>query len=380
MSRLDRFLWRFPIVRMARRNLSRTPTRTVLAILGIVIGVVAISALGIFGATFTQAQLQNLSEFGSDVQVTAGEDNTDDGLTREHLQSIERVTTGVGVIPIKQDRVTVTNRGESGTHTLYGVGDPRELYSATEGRIPENFRNGVLIGASVADEYDLEPGDSLQVAGDRTRVLAILEDEGQGAVARSFDAVVVPESSLDSDVYQQVVIAADTVEQANASAVAVKESLNQRKQVVSVFERAEIAELIDEQMAQINTFLIGIGAISLLVAGVSILNVMLMSVIERRQEIGVLRAVGFQRFEILRIILSEAAFLGFIGAVTGVAISIGVGMIINNALLQDPLAFQSGTVDYLVIGFAFGFGASIVSGIYPAWKAARSEPIEVLRD
>lgn len=67
MSRLDRLLWRFPIFRMARRNPSRARVRTALAILGIVIGVVAISALGIFGATFTHAQLQNLSEFGSDV-------------------------------------------------------------------------------------------------------------------------------------------------------------------------------------------------------------------------------------------------------------------------------------------------------------------------
>ena len=378
--KLDRLLWKFPIVRMARRNLSRAPVRTALAILGIVIGVVAISALGIFGATFTEAQLQNLSEFGSDVQVTAGEDNTEGGLTPEHVRDIERVTTGVDVIPIKQTQVRMETRRDDGSVTMYGVQDPRALYTVSRGRIPDNFRNGILIGEGVSSDFGLEPGDSVVVEGDRTRVLAILEDEGQGAVARSFDAIVVPSESMESDVYQQVVIAADSTEEANQSAVAVRNSLNERRQLVQVFERAEIAELIDEQRAQINTFLLGVGGISLLVAGVSILNVMLMSVMERRQEIGVLRAVGFQRFDVLRIMLTEAGFLGLIGSIIGVVLSALVGMLINNALLGDPLAFGANSFEYLLIGFSFGLGSSLLSGIYPAWKAAQSEPIEVLRD
>lgn len=380
MSRLDRFFWRFPIVRMARRNLSRSKARTGLAILGIVIGVVAISALGIFGATFTTAQLQNLSEFGSDVQVMVGEDNLADGLTNEQVREIERVTTGVGIVPIKQDTVSITNRAESGRIVVYGVEDPRELYTVKEGRLPDSFRNGVLIGGGTAETYALEPGDSVVIDGRRTRVLAILEDEGAGAVARSFNAVIVPAESMETNLYQQVVVTADTVEESNQSAVAIKEALNERKQVVSVFERSQIADLIAEQEAQINIFLIGVGAISLLVAGVSILNVMLMSVMERRKEIGVLRAVGFQRFDVLRIILSEAAVLGFAGSVIGVILSLLVGMVINNALLNDPLAFQAGSMNYILIGFSFGLGSSILSGIYPAWKAAKAEPVEALRD
>ncbi|MFW5948234.1 MAG: ABC transporter permease, partial [Halolamina sp.] len=123
-----------------------------------------------------------------------------------------------------------------------------------------------------------------------------------------------------------------------------------------------------------------IGSISLVVAAVSILNVMLMSTIERRGEIGVLRAVGIRRGEVLRMILAEACFLGVIGGAVGAVVALGVGLLLNEVLFGDPtLVFQWASVQYLLLGFGFAVVASLLSGLYPAWKAANERPVETLR-
>jgi putative ABC transport system permease protein len=132
-------------------------------------------------------------------------------------------------------------------------------------------------------------------------------------------------------------------------------------------------------LAQINVFLVGIGAVSLFVASVSIVNVMLMSTIERRGEIGVFRAVGYQRLAVLRLLLTEALLMGLVGAVLGVVLSLAVGTAVNQALLGDPLAFSDRSLQYLAFGFGFGLVASLLSGLYPAWRAASDPPVESLR-
>jgi putative ABC transport system permease protein len=113
---------------------------------------------------------------------------------------------------------------------------------------------------------------------------------------------------------------------------------------------------------------------------VAILNVMLMSTIERRGEIGVLRAVGIRRGEVLRMILTEAAFLGVVGGVIGTAISFGVGLVLFQVLTGNAtLVLGWSSVRYLLFGFGFAVAASLVSGIYPAWKAANDRPVDALR-
>jgi putative ABC transport system permease protein len=126
--------------------------------------------------------------------------------------------------------------------------------------------------------------------------------------------------------------------------------------------------------------LLGIGSISLIVASVAILNVMLMSTIERRGEIGVLRAVGIRRGEVLRMILAESAFLGVIGGLVGAVVSLGVGLVMFHVLSGNAMdVFGWSSFRYLVYGFAFAVAASLISGLYPAWKAANERPVDALR-
>ncbi|WP_224335208.1 ABC transporter permease [Haloprofundus halobius] len=373
-------LWRrFPVVLMARRNLTRARTRSALAIAAIVIGVVAIATLGIAGVAFKDAQFETLGSIGTDLQVSPGEDNDDGQLTDADLREMERATGDAELVPLNQRNAELVVGREDGSVTVYGVEDPDELYTVRDGTIPGNWRRGALVGATLADRYDLEPGNKLELDGETYRVAAVLEDEGQAAVASPNEAVILPQSAFDSEGYAQVVVRSDDAEAANESAVAIRDALNGREQRVSVFERGEVSDQIDEAFAQVNLFLVGLGAISLVVAGVSIANVMLMSAIERREEIGVLRAVGYERSDVLRIMLTEATLLGVVGAFLGVLVSLGLGLVINDALLGNPLAFTVEGLRYALLGFVFGVAASALGGLYPAWKASRQRPVDALR-
>jgi putative ABC transport system permease protein len=379
-----------PTFLIARRNLTRARTRTALAILGIVIGVVAIASLGMFGVAFKQAQLDTIGEIGSDLQVYATGQKDPTYITDSDVQTIDRLAGDSSVVPLKQQQRRTVGDESTGV-TTYGVTDPESLYDVSRGTIPGNWRNGALVGATLADQNDVEPGNKLELqrtitrdgeqvtVTDTYRVQAILADAGQAAPARPNNAVVLPAEQFESEGYTQVIVRTSGANEANATAMAIREEFNTRNDVVTVFERSQVSDQIDQAFSQINLFLLGIAAISLVVAGISITNVMLMSVIERKQEIGVLRAVGYHRMDVLRIMLAEAALLGLTGALVGTGISFGIGSLINAALLGDPLAFTGEALRYAVIGFTFGLGASVIGGLYPAWKAARSEPVEALR-
>ena len=107
---------------------------------------------------------------------------------------------------------------------------------------------------------------------------------------------------------------------------------------------------------------------------------MLMSTVERRQETGVLRAVGFQKLDVLKVMLSEAVLLGVVGGVAGVAFSLAAGVAVNHFMVGDPtLASRPQNFLYIGLAFAFGVGTSLLSGLYPAWKAANERPVGALR-
>jgi putative ABC transport system permease protein len=374
-------LWRrFPAALMARRNLSRNKLRSALAALGVVIGVLAIASLGMFGTTLRAGADEQLGDIGNEVVVSPAFSEGVQELTERDVRNIRRAAGDATVVPIKQSQGVVSYGDERTVATLYGMEQPGELYVAAEGRVPERLRQGAVVGAALAERLDLQQGNSITVDGDTFRVIAVLERVDSISLVNPNNAVILPPRAVGDEGYSQVVVTTDTGQEASAAAERIREDLNERDQRVSVFELSSITEGIGTFFGILNAFLVGIGSISLVVAGVSILNVMLMSTVERREEIGVLRAVGVQRVDVLRMILVEAGLLGIVGGVVGAVLAVFAGMAINEVVLSNVWAtFRPMNLLYLLLAMGFGVVTSTLSGLYPAWKAANERPVDALR-
>ena len=372
---------RLPALFVARRNLSRNRLRSALAALGILVGVVAIASLGVFGNVLAVGASDALGDIGTQVIVTPNADEGVQSIDDRTVTEIDRVVESGTVVPLKTDGGLVSRGGDSAAATIYGIENPASVYTAADGRLPDRHRQGAIVGADLAESLDLRVGDSLDVGGDGYRVLAVLEPVEAFTPVSPNDAVMLPESDVGGDGYQQVVVQTETGTAATASAAAIEAAINDREERVDVFELSSIVDEIDEFFSLLSAFLIGLGGISLFVAGVSILNVMLMSTVERRQEIGVLRAVGVPRRAILRSMVFEAALLGVLGALGGVAVTV---VLVAGLYLFTPvdlrIVLNPRNGLYLVGAFVFGVLISVVSGLYPAWKAANERPVDALRN
>ena len=377
--------WR-PAASMAARNLRRNRIRTVLAVLGVTIGVLAVAALGIFGNVLALGAADAIGDIGTQVVVSPNADAGVESLSTADVTAIRRAVSdpAVGdpaVVPLYSDNAVVAGTSSQTFATVYGVEQPGLAFAAAEGSLPDRHRRGVIVGADVAADIGVETGDAVEIAGRQVRVVAVLAESESFSPVAPDNAVFLPESAFAADGYAQVLVVADSGETARAAADAIRESVNAREERVSLFELAAIVDEINGFFDLLSTFLLGLGAISLVVAGVSILNVMLMSTVERRQEIGVMRAVGVTRRDVLRVLLAEAGLIGAAGAVAGTALTVLLvaGLVISTPAVDAALVLDPTNGYYLLLALVFGVGVGVVSGAYPAWQAANERPVDALR-
>jgi putative ABC transport system permease protein len=382
--------------------------RSVLAALGIVIGVVAIASMGMMGANMTLSVTEELSSManilvvrpdigsgggGGDRPVMAGmsSSSTEEMITEEQFRDIEQIAGKYGLVYAVNSRSDRIEMGDSrGRSTIYGL-DPAvfpEIFTLADGAFPKST-SSVMIGPDLADRFGLTLGSKLDIGEENetttVRVVGILEERGMSMDLNTDSAIIGSEKLFfgiygGEGEYDQVNIVLDDINDAATVNTEITAQLNKKEDQVSVQDSSRMLENITATLGTMTSFVMAIAGISLLVAAVSIFNVMMMSVTERIREIGIFRSIGTQKTEIRKMFIYEAGILGIIGAVIGAVLSLAIGYVVVLAMVgSTDYFFTSGSLLYVPFAMAVGIVICIVSGVYPAWSASNLDPIEALR-
>jgi putative ABC transport system permease protein len=388
---------------IAKRNTRIHMLRSFLAMLGIVIGVVAISTMGILGNSMVLAVTDSLHTVGDSVIVTPHTGGTSRGfgggsggatslkITDQQFQQIQRASAPNVAITVLQtsDRMKFGVGQNDIVAPIYGLNpdDVPNLLKLEDGGY-SRANSGALVGSQFAKDNNLKVGSRMSIGtdGDKgtLRVTGIIEGRGMAFDVSTDSAIVVTKEWFDAtynrDDYDKVVVKVKNLDDLPVIKAAIEKQLNKRDKVVDVMDTRKTMETIFQTFGQITTFVSAIGGISMIVAGVSILNIMMMSVTERIKEIGIMRSIGAQRREVMSMFIYEALILGIIGSVTGGILSLLGGYAVSSLLLQTTkyLLVPSSLVS-IVYGVSFGIIVSLVCGLYPAWRAANLSPIDALR-
>lgn len=377
----------------AKRNVRLHWLRSLLAIIGIIIGVTAIVSMGILGNSLVLAISDSLSTVGDSVIVTphVGGGSFSMGSTREliterQLEQIKRAVAPDITIPVYSGsaRMKVGTKDTAGV--VYGLrpDDIPVLLEVEQGSYLRGS-SGAMAGARFAKENDIRVGSRITVKDKGTlRVVGILKERGMGFDINPDYGIVVEDKwyqqAYGQKDYDMVIVKVRDISRIAETKDVIGKQLNRRETVVDVIDTKAILETILDTFGRISTFTTAIGGISLIVAGVSILNIMMMSVTERIREIGVLRSIGTLRKEVMSMFLFEALILGIIGSLIGGVLSIIGGYAVSLLMLRtSEYLFVPSSMVYVLYGVAFGIGTSLLSGLYPAWKASNLNPIEALR-
>jgi len=390
---------------LALRSLSRHRVRALLAIIGIIIGVLAIASLGILGSSLTTLVTGLVSDVTDTIVVTphlaaSTGDPMDPrnmvaaSISERDLDRIRRVIGTNRAIPMTQgaDRIEVGDKAGYASVIALHSEDIPFLIDLSDGVYPKGTGSGCVVGARLAEEYDAKAGGRIRIGDEDVRIVGIAAERGMAIDINPDYAVIVSSTwyseYYDEEDYSQVIVKVKDLDEIPEVKDAIDLQMNRREVKMDVQDSREMLELVYQSYDAISFFLVGIGAVALLVSGVSILNVMIISVTERTKEIGVMRSIGTMRREILLMFVYEALVMGLIGSVIGGVLSIIAGYLITASVaetlfstmtsaVQVPLVSMT-TLRYVLFSMFFGTVVCVLSGIYPAWKAANLNPVEAL--
>ena len=391
---------------IAKRNIRLHMLRSTLAMLGIVIGVVAIASMGILGNSLVATVSESLSSVGDSVTVSpysgggggfgSGGGGTSTSvnlkLSDQNFQEIKRAVAPNVAIPVvsTSERMKVGVGTDDIVATIYGV-DPQyipDLKLVLTAGGYNNGNSGCLVGFTFAKDHNIKVGSRISIGSDgekgTLRVTGIIEERGMSFDLSTDNAIVATQDWFDNTYnrndYDQIIVKVKEGQDTADVKTLIEKTLNKRDKIVSVMDSKATLASIYSTFSMVTTFVTAIGGISMVVAGVSIFNIMMMSVSERIKEIGIMRSIGTQKKEVMSMFIYEAAIIGLIGSIVGGVLSIVAGYLIS-ALMLGSTKYLITMANALSVGegICFGIVVCLACGIYPAWQAANLNPIDALR-
>lgn len=392
---------------LALRQIWRNPMRSLLTVLGIVIGVAAVITMVTVGNGATQAVREQIESLGSNqLMIRPGQRMGPGGSTGapsfklEDVDAIANQIAGVkAVAPQRQQSMTVVAQGRNwstqviGSSNQYFILDNRQI---RQGRYfePQEEQSGAavcVIGTTIEKEIfgsSNAVGQMLRTGQFSCRVVGVLESKGQAAIGGDQDdLVVMPIQTFQRRVsgntrVSAILVSVDSQIDRALVTESIRLLMRERRSLSDadddnfmILDTEEIARRVSST-TEIMTMLLGaVAAVSLVVGGIGIMNIMLVSVTERTREIGVRLAIGALEREVLMQFLIEAVVLGAMGGVLGVAIAF-IGSFALAATMGVPFIFDP---SINMIAFLFAALTGVIFGYFPARRAAQLDPIEAVR-
>jgi putative ABC transport system permease protein len=397
----------------ALESLSSNKMRSALTILGIVIGVAAVIAMVSVGRGAQNTITDSIQGIGTNllfvIRGGAEDVRNPKPITLGDAEAIAdpfQAPSVGAVAPALQGSAEITFGGESTTTSLMGVTPDYAYvrnYQVAEGEfITEEHMLGqasvVLLGPEVAKTLfgrtEGLVGETVRIEGQPFRVIGVLESKGGSGFSNVDDQAFVPFSTAQArlirrstrDRVDMLIVSAVDAESVPAASEEIAKILRSRHRTAigaddfTILTQEDFLDVAGTITNVLTIFLGGIAAISLLVGGIGIMNIMLVSVTERTREIGLRKAVGAHKSDILIQFLTESSVLSLIGGLIGIALGWAIAMIVGQiANANDAPINPTIGLDIVLIATIFSTAVGLFFGLYPANRAANLEPVEALR-
>ncbi|MBC5792807.1 MAG: ABC transporter permease [Nanohaloarchaea archaeon] len=391
-------------LKLAYRNIRHRDKRSWLTIIGTLIGIMAVVSLISIGQGLQTSIEDEFKDIGADkVYVSPGGGSvaerfsgTAAKLDEDDIETIRR-TRGVDIVEGRvSGSLIVEIDDETSFRQIFGVDPDSDLMKQTldigvsEGRyLRSTGSSGVVVGQSIAEDQDLEPRSRIEINGNDYRVVGVSKSSSN----RNVDSGIVmameearelldrPESFGSINVKVQEGYTPSEVEEDIEKNLRNERDLEEGEEDFTTNTAEDLIRSLNNQLSIVRGVLLGIGSISLLVGAVGIMNTMYTSVTERTREIGVMKAIGATKRQILTLFLIESGAIGLVGGAMGATIGIGLSWAATSVISsQLGIGITAYVGLELILGsLFFSFIVGMVSGVLPALKASRLEPAEAIR-